>query len=264
MRYASTLFALLIGLTFNAQTIPNSNFESWDFNGWNYSPSEWTTNNTQLTQDTFQDTLTCEGNFAMEVRPTIVSLGSEGVASVVIPMTEIPASLDFKVKYWRTTTAFLSVEIVYYNGTDYIENDMWYADDTLSDWLQVSLPLSQIEPIMTHAELRVGAFVGDFAPGDGAISVDEMSFGTINSTPTFDKVRGLNIYPNPSSGIVEFDSHEVDIFAAELAVYDYSGRLVESTRMSRQVDFSHLQKGIYLLQVSLNDGKIIQDQLVIE
>ena len=142
------------------QTIPNGDFENWWSNTWNYSPEGWQTHNTQLMQDVFQDSASYEGVLAMQVRPTIVTLGSEGLAWTEIDIDYIPASLDFHVKYQRTPTCGLSVEVIFYNDSVQVYSGYWWAEDTVSAWMPVHLELDQIEPIITHAVIRVGAFVG--------------------------------------------------------------------------------------------------------
>ena len=66
----------------------------------------------------------------------------------------------------------------------------------------------------------------------------------------------IDIYPNPSTGIVQLSSNEM---IENLSVYDCTGRLVFSEKMnaakSQEVNLSFLENGNYLLEIG--SGKMV-------
>ena len=71
MKKLLLFLVLIIAFTkINAQiadSIPNGDFEKWVFNGWNYSPQNWRTPNTQLFEDVFEDSSAYSGKLAMKM-----------------------------------------------------------------------------------------------------------------------------------------------------------------------------------------------------
>lgn len=225
--------------------IPNGNFESWDFNGWNYSPTAWVTHNTQLTQDAYQDTASAEGQFAVQLRPIYNGIGAEGSASIELPLTYIPASLDFMVKYERDWSAYVAVEIRFYNEEVIVYSEYWSAEDTVSDWMAVHMELDQIEPIITHTTIKAGVFVGDLVPGDGWISVDAMGFEGANSLLENELVE-VSLYPNPTSEALRISVEDPSLVDL-MEIYNSAGKLVHRSAFQSELSVQDLSTGNYVL-----------------
>jgi len=252
----TTVLFLSLLLSFSAYSqfeIPNANFEEWDFNGWNFSPTGWQTNNTQLTQDVFQDSAAYEGELAMRVEATLVELGAYGEASIEIPTAAIPASLDFYAKWERTYTAAVGVEIIFYNQESVVIQSLWMPDSISSDWVPISMPLEQIEPIITHVEIKVYAAVGDFAPGEGWISIDAMSINGPNALDEFDSAA-FSIYPVPAVGEISLDVDE-RFSPQRITIVDATGRTVMDVPYASRLSLSGFAAGQYVLLLSRNYGE---------
>ncbi len=60
--------------------------------------------------------------------------------------------------------------------------------------------------------------------------------------------ENLNIYPNPTSGIVNFDVCEQ---IKEIKIYNYLGKIIrtEQKNINDQIDISNLKNGIYLIEI---------------
>ena len=66
----------------------------------------------------------------------------------------------------------------------------------------------------------------------------------------------VNIFPNPSSGIINFESNEQIV---HVTVFNASGSLMQRTEnLERQINLSKLSKGIYYLQISTDSGNTIK------
>jgi Secretion system C-terminal sorting domain len=69
----------------------------------------------------------------------------------------------------------------------------------------------------------------------------------------------INIYPNPTTGIITFETDKNDI--ESIKVYDILGKLVHSTSISNinfqekiEIDLSSLSNGIYQVRIGFKDG----------
>ncbi len=70
----------------------------------------------------------------------------------------------------------------------------------------------------------------------------------------------VNLYPNPSSGIIQLESAEVE-FEGNYRIFDTSGRQVKSGPARGQnltVDINSLQHGIFFIQVDTNRGAVVK------
>lgn len=70
----------------------------------------------------------------------------------------------------------------------------------------------------------------------------------------------IRIYPNPVADVLLIDSSIVAI--ENLDLYDMNGRLVEKyDTINAQIDVSHLQHGVYILEISTSIG-VLREKLV--
>lgn len=73
----------------------------------------------------------------------------------------------------------------------------------------------------------------------------------------------VNIFPNPTKGIINIDPKE----NSKCEIYTMQGLLVKSMvvlEYSSQVDISNLPKGMYLLNLLNQDGKLISSNKIIK
>jgi hypothetical protein len=241
------LFSIFLSSSLLAQ-IPNPGFESWIVGNWQLEPEGWTTPNGQLIPVVYQDTDSYEGDFAMRVDAVNDGLGAFGWAECTFPNTFIPASLDFYVK---TETEFggLSVTISFFNEENMFYSESWNSSQTISEWTLVSLPLSQIEPVMTHAVIRVEAQVGDLIPGSASISVDAMGFEGPLSDGIVIMDHDLSLFPNPASDYITLDGIAPN---ATVRIVNIAGQTVfESYSVASQMrlDVQNFASGLYILNV---------------
>lgn len=71
-------------------------------------------------------------------------------------------------------------------------------------------------------------------------------------------VSDVTIYPNPTSGILNFNSKSE---IQNISVFDLSGRKISEFN-SNQINISSLSKGIYLVKISTKDGKTTTRKVV--
>ncbi len=71
-------------------------------------------------------------------------------------------------------------------------------------------------------------------------------------------LEGLQIYPNPSNGVFTVDLGN-SVTSTQAAVLDINGRMVYENTLNgslHQLDLTHLEKGVYFLQLNVNNERI--------
>jgi hypothetical protein len=83
---------------------------------------------------------------------------------------------------------------------------------------------------------------------------------------TDETTSGLSIYPNPSDGRITID-YDQPFRTIILSVYDITGKLLDTRSLrdanKASVDFSNLQKGMYILKIRIDEQEI-NSKLLIE
>ncbi|MFT6355351.1 MAG: hypothetical protein ACJAXD_002346 [Cryomorphaceae bacterium] len=261
MRYL-LLLSIFLSSSLFAQ-IPNPGFESWVAGNWQLDPEGWETTNGQLIPAVYQDSDSYEGDFAMRVDAVNNGLGAYSLAECTFPNTFIPASLDFYVKC-QTEFGGVSVTISFFNGENMFYSEAWNSGSTISEWTLVSLPLSQIEPVMTHAVIRVEAQVGDLVPGTAWISIDAMGFEGTLSNDDMVVDQDLELYPNPASDHFVLDGIAPN---STVRIINVAGQTVyESNSPTSQLrlDVQNFASGLYILNVQSADKVSTSRKLVID
>jgi hypothetical protein len=97
---------------------------------------------------------------------------------------------------------------------------------------------------------------------DSALTVLDSA---ILSTPEFQKELKVSIYPNPVSSLVTIKSSEL---ITDISLLNLEGRLIKrelinSAKISYQLDVSNLSKGIYFMTISSLDGRVVSKKLIV-
>lgn len=253
MKDLSTLILLFVSASLLSQTVPNGGFEEWEVTPqFSLDPVGWETDNTQLIVSTSQDMEPYQGMYAMKVEPIMNGIGEYGEASVTLDMGGLPDGLFFQAKYWRTFTAGVGVTVDFYYEEDIVHTQSWYPTDTASSWMQAQMTFPPIDIATTHAIIRVFVAIGDFAPGEGWISVDAMDFGFTTSTADQDRPQ-ISLYPNPVSD--RFVLEGVDS-GTPFRIIDSQGRLVQQGVQGIENRLEDLSAGHYLLIIGEGEQRI--------
>jgi hypothetical protein len=262
MKTCATFILLFLSIIASAQEIPNANFEDWTVLIWTPEPDGWVSDNTEVSLSVTQDTESYEGEYAMKVTAIQTGIGAYGEAYTTFDTEIVPPSLDFYVK---TASEFgaVSVSISFFNNENEIYTEFWSTTESYSEWTPISLELNQIEPILTHAIVRVFAEVGDLVPGSAEISVDAMGFGSQLSTSDPLTSREVSVYPNPANEQIYIDSKES---IRDLRLISAEGRLIkkwESEKGQTSLNLSEIPEGIYVLIGQTNNGTTIRKRIVV-
>ena len=104
-------------------------------------------------------------------------------------------------------------------------------------------------------------FIG--APGNDDTDTDSghvRAYNTSNllNVENFD-LNDINIYPNPTKGVVSFETNLISLF--NLTLYDITGKMIKKyTDFSdnQTIDISYLVSGVYFIEINSNDNNIIK------
>ena len=79
----------------------------------------------------------------------------------------------------------------------------------------------------------------------------------VMSTENFDK--RVSIYPNPTEGILTVAS---DYQVESIKIYSLLGQLIKANSLKSAIDMSSLPKGVYLAEIKLNNGQIMNEKVI--
>ncbi len=251
----SLILLVFVGKNTFSQVIPNADFENWTPSLiFTYDPDNWVTDNQEATPATVvPDSLAYSNDLAMRVIAQPDGLGSYGEAYVVVPVfNEYSEQLSFYAKWAKTQSAGVFVEVDFLTGNQelvYMVN--WFPNVDSSDWTLVNIDLLTVlpePPPINEIKIRVVASVGDFAPGEGWISVDAMEF---SSATAIDEIEGefeINIFPNPTRDYIHISSSK-NIQNQEYQIMDIQGKVVQRGKISDTITIDTLPSGRYVFQV---------------
>ena len=105
----------------------------------------------------------------------------------------------------------------------------------------------------------------------GNTSFDMYAFCTIPNYPLYwgqtdmvgveeNEANHAKLHPNPTTGFVHMEGVE----CAEVQVYDVMGKQLKTVQNTNEVSLVGLPQGVYLLRVTLEDGKVYSDKVVKE
>lgn len=130
------------------------------------------------------------------------------------------------------------------NNQDYIVNDWQFVD--LSG-------LGAVDSIVFQLETTD---IGQFGPNTPYFFAIDDVISNENAVGIFEysQQAQLNVWPNPSNGIITFENNNSEVFE----LYNLAGSIVESTK-SNQMDLSNLKPGVYLLKSPKASTRIIKN-----
>ncbi len=236
-----------------AQSVPTGNFENWNVVDGVEAPEHWTTDNTEINTTVSPDLDAFEGQYAMRVTAQPYPLGLYGEASTLFEIGAIPEALNFYAK-WATAFGGVSVKVDFMNEETTMYSENWFGTDSMPDYELISIPLEQIEPVITHARITVSALVGDLVPGTAWISVDAMDFGQPMAVQQADR-QGLKLYPNPAREYVILQTESENL--GHISIFDALGRRVYDTSFrgaKARINVQDFPKGVYTVLGRGNGG----------
>lgn len=131
----------------------------------------------------------------------------------------------------------------------------WYVDGVL-------IPGATSQ---SYTATQSGAYVVRVTDSDGCwFSYSTLfDFSVITDITSFDQAFRFNVYPNPSNGIVNLSSAVLPGTNFSVQVVDSRGRLVANEKNTMIMDLTHLENGIYFMNLYPEIGGVYTERIVI-
>lgn len=226
---------------------------------------------------------TVEGNAVGEIKihsntennPNIISLNGEGFiaptriirlsGALVFPDTEIGSKNNKTLVVHNDGNAVLTI-----NDIKIMEG---YTAEPTSFTLNSNASKEVVVTFMpTEADRYFGVVqvVSDATSGTSTTNVAGIGFGEVLSIGNEKDIRGLEVFPNPTTSELFLKNSEKGINSLVLKFYNSNGenvleRAFASVGIDKQntINLSTLSKGLYLLHISI-DGRIFFRKLLIQ
>ena len=113
-------------------------------------------------------------------------------------------------------------------------------------------------------DVPMGSYVCSVTDNKGCVTeIGPFEVGNVVGTKEIEGLERVNIYPNPSRGLVNLSAQLTDAQLIEINVYSIFGQKVyfdqvESAIIEQELDLSDLASGSYIIQLTNNDGMYTQ------
>lgn len=284
-----------------AQTLPNADFQIWADSGTYEQPEFWNTPNPYTSPIPFSAITVTKSNDAysgdysamLETKnvignlyqiPGIITLAEFSIDFINIsfsisgglPLQENVSKLSGMYKYQQSVEGDSAYVLIYNfkrdneGEIDTIGHGVSYLHEAAS-WTPFTVNMENLNPnvpdtfnvIIMSSSLPLSGFE---LPTGSVLHVDSLTIetntGIINLS---DDIISVNVYPNPSSDFVQFETSEVEKERL-ISVYDIVGKLISISDFSEgktKIPIKGLPSGLYTYQVTkhnrlLNRGSFIK------
>lgn len=190
---------------------------------------------------------------------------AQTIQQATLTQTENGANLQLNV-YCSTLIGYLSHNYSISNNTIELNVCYWYtmffAISNLENNFAIPLPVDPANYTITiNINNSISTQVCDFYEFTDTLSFDfstPLNEPIVLSTNSFENGKqSFVIVPNPSNGIVTLHS---DFDVEYITIVDHLGRLVKKMNYTgnKDLDLSHLQKGIYFIKLSKGNLEFTQ------
>lgn len=131
----------------------------------------------------------------------------------------------------------------------------WYVDGVL-------IPGATSQ---SYTAAQSGAYVVRVTDTDGCwFSYSTLfDYAVITDISSFDESFRFNVYPNPSNGMVNLSSLVLPGTNFSIQVIDSRGRIVANDKNTMVLDLSHLENGVYFMNLYPEIGGVYTERIVI-
>lgn len=150
------------------------------------------------------------------------------------------------------------LEIVLSDGTSSSQVIVFTtANAVMSDWTDYSINIRDYMVPTSTMQLTLNAT--DNGPGHvmkGGIDYFRVEEGSTASTEIIGSENSINIYPNPSTGIINVTG----LTSGSYEMIDLSGRIVKSGSIASTINIADVSSGIYVLVLKDINGNVLKKQ----
>jgi hypothetical protein len=282
--YLITVLTLLISSLSNSQSIPNNGFETWtNTSGYNI-PASWGTMNPYTTSTSIytctKGTPGITGSTAAYIKLVSKSVTGMGIVpgmavSGVLNSDKTydsgfsfnyrPTSLNGSWQYMGSGSdvGFVKILMTRINPTtlltETIGSGIYNLSGMVMSWTTFSIPITYTTAdTPDHCQIVLSSS-GSTPVANSYLYVDNLNFTMPLKVNEFN-INNVEIYPNPSKGIISIDYSKVNDKVQNIEVIDMIGNKVindlpnENQLSKLNIDF--LSNGIYLLKIKTENGDI--------
>ncbi len=282
--YLITVLTLLISSLSNSQSIPNNGFETWtNTSGYNI-PASWGTMNPYTTSTSIytctKGTPGITGSTAAYIKLVSKSVTGMGIVpgmavSGVLNSDKTydsgfsfnyrPTSLNGSWQYMGNGSdiGFVKILMTRINPTtlltETIGSGIYNLSGMVMSWTTFSIPITYTTAdTPDHCQIVLSSS-GSTPVANSYLYVDNLNFTMPLKVNEFN-TNNVEIYPNPSKGIISIDYSKVNDKVQNIEVIDMIGNKVindlpnENQLSKLNIDF--LSNGIYLLKIKTENGDI--------
>jgi len=263
------ILSFLFPFCVSAQTQPpNGSFEVWD----SLNPQSWVTNNNNIivpaypTVIVLKDTINpYHGNNAMELMFNWVY---PAWASTTFSNTGHPSSLDFHVKCIVFPSDTVSIRVEILNNGTVVDTGYWGSLTSIDTWTKISIPISQSATGVSETRILItgGRRTGP-ADETSTLAVDglTMSYAPVQNSNIVLAQNAVEVFPNPSSGVINIKSHRADLIIESISLYHLTGvKILETKETTIDTKSCHMLQGTYYLSVKSNKGYLTKQLVIID
>ncbi|HLG34957.1 MAG TPA: T9SS type A sorting domain-containing protein [Bacteroidia bacterium] len=280
-----------------SQVVPNAGFENWDttYLPQYEEPLGWTSNNPDITvpPTVTKSTDTCSGTYSVRMENMTFTnqisglldtaqgyiVSGDDLASYDIGFRDTVRvlSVDFCIKYTRagTDSAELNLSFKKWNQTsqqsDQVSTQNCYlrVGSSSASFYSVSVPITYLSTfpppnyqdtvIITLSPSGLTLSNPTITPGS-VLWVDDIVFNySTVGTGELDKDNsGLNVYPNPAHGEINFAS--LPAGSGSIRLMDITGREVSKVPVDgvrQSMSLKNISSGIYVYEIISAEGKVL-------
>lgn len=155
------------------------------------------------------------------------------------------------------------------NGTA-LKNDFWEWSPSTNTWMLITpFPGANRSDMMAFT-IGNKAYAGNGNTCGGSCYINDWyEFSSLtNSIQNINQQQlNLNVFPNPTSGLINIEYEKVTSNKLQLSIYDVIGQQTINYELStidskNSIDLSSLNNGIYIFEI-LNDGLLIKKDKII-
>ena len=256
-------FLIIAQLNLNAQDITNTIFSNPGFedgvnNGWALTIA----NSGEATLQASGSDDAAEGSIAALVDVTAVDgIWEMWLESELIDATSLAGEeLKFEFKSKKVSAdvniqkVLLRVEADGVNitaGGGPNGSECWYAGEDVYQNFErtVTVPngTTQLQVKIWLGQNIGQVFLDDFKVVNTALSTDEFS------------LNGLKVYPNPTSGMLQFDAEQM---VQSVELFDVMGKVVKEVKERSSMDIQDLSPGIYFARIQFDDNRVATHKII--
>ncbi len=256
------LFFVFIAVQLQAQQIPNSSFEQWEYENatQTYEPVGWKTINYGQYKDTaiYRYKPAKTGTYAMGVKTNFVAntVVLPGYATFAFPFTGRPSNLVGFVKGNLALDDTFAIVCQLTKNNKEVASTLYYLIQSQSNYIKFVNPFTYIENFNPDSckilVLNIGNTLDDTLSD---MAIDDLSFEYpvgLNTLQTAENL--LHIYPNPAADFITLNS---PLPYSAIVVYNSIGSKINLTIEGNKIDIRTLEKGIYYLKILDSNGAVL-------